>query len=91
MSETVIKNVDFSRASLYNVNLTNANLKESVFATELTSVLAVAFSPDGKVLATGEKDGRVRLWNVITGKELLTLRGHSSGVRSVAWSGDNLT
>jgi predicted NACHT family NTPase len=67
LSETVIKNVDFSRASLYNVNLTNANLKESVFATELTSVLAVAFSPDGKVLATGEKDGRVRLWNVITG------------------------
>ncbi|MFN6219299.1 MAG: pentapeptide repeat-containing protein, partial [Aphanizomenon sp.] len=91
LSETVIKNVDFSRASLYNVNLTNANLKESVFATELTSVLAVAFSPDGKVLATGEKDGRVRLWNVITGKELLTLRGHSSGVISVAWSGDSLT
>ncbi|OBQ20427.1 MAG: hypothetical protein AN488_12830 [Anabaena sp. WA113] len=91
LSETVIKNVDFSRASLYNVNLTNANLKESVFATELTSVLAVAFSPDGKVLATGEKDGRVRLWNVITGKELLTLRGHSSGVNSVAWSGDSLT
>ncbi|QSV66732.1 MAG: NACHT domain-containing protein [Aphanizomenon flos-aquae DEX188] len=91
LSETVIKNVDFSRASLYNVNLTNANLKESVFATELTSVLAVAFSPDGKVLATGEKDGRVRLWNVITGKELLTLRGHSSGVYSVAWSGDSQT
>jgi predicted NACHT family NTPase len=91
LSETVIKNVDFSRASLYNVNLTNANLKESVFATELTSVLAVAFSPDGKVLATGEKDGRVRLWNVITGKELLTLRGHSSAVNSVAWSADSQT
>ena len=91
LSETVIKNVDFSRASLYNVNLTNANLKESVFATELTSVLAVAFSPDGKVLATGEKDGRVRLWNVITGKELLTLRGHSNWVNSVAWSGDSQT
>ena len=90
LSETVIKNVDFSRASLYNVNLTNANLKESVFATELTSVLAVAFSPDGKVLATGEKDGRVRLWNVITGKELLTLRGHSNWVNSVAWNGDTL-
>jgi len=74
LSETAIKNVDFSRASLYNVNLTNANLKESVFATELTSVLAVAFSPDGKVLATGEQDGRVRLWNVITGKELLTFK-----------------
>ena len=91
LSETVIKNVDFSRASLYNVNLTNVNLKESVFATKLTSVLAVAFSPNGKVLATGERDGRVRLWDVITGKELLTLRGHSNWVNSVAWSGDSQT
>ena len=91
LSETVIKNVDFSRASLYNVNLTNVNLKESVFATKLTSVLAVAFSPNGKVLATGERDGRVRLWDVITGKELLTLRGHSNWVNSVAWSEDSQT
>jgi WD40 repeat protein len=91
LSQTLIKNVDFSQASLYNVNLTDANLKESVFATELTSVFAMAFSPDGKVLATGEKDGRVRLWNVITGKELLTLTGHSNWVNSVAWSGDGET
>ncbi|MBE9250242.1 pentapeptide repeat-containing protein [Dolichospermum sp. LEGE 00240] len=91
LSQTVIKNVDFSQASLYNVNLTNANLKESVFATELTSVFAVAFSPDGKVLATGEKDGKVRLWNVITGREFLALTGHSDSVNSVAWSRDGLT
>jgi predicted NACHT family NTPase len=91
LSQAVIKNVDFGKASLYNVNLTDANLKESVFATELTSVYAVAFSPDGKVLDTGEDDGRVRLWNVISGKELLTLTGHSTLVLSVAWSGDGLT
>ncbi|MDM3851460.1 MAG: pentapeptide repeat-containing protein [Aphanizomenon gracile PMC627.10] len=91
LSQTVIKNVDFSQASLYNVNLTNANLKESVFATELTSVFAVAFSPDGKVLATGEEDGKVRLWNVITGREFLALTGHSDSVNSVAWSRDGLT
>ncbi|HLO89138.1 MAG TPA: pentapeptide repeat-containing protein, partial [Nostocaceae cyanobacterium] len=91
LSQTVIKNVDFSQASLYSVNLTDANLKDSVFATDLTSVYTVAFSPDGKVLATGERDSRVRLWNPTSGKELLTLAGHSGSVRSVAWSGDGQT
>jgi WD40 repeat protein len=30
----------------------------------------VAFAPEGKVLATGDKDGTVRLWDVASGKEL---------------------
>ncbi|MBD2205099.1 WD40 repeat domain-containing protein, partial [Calothrix sp. FACHB-168] len=91
LSQTVLPNVDFSSVSLHSVDLTGANLHESVFAKVLTRVLTVAFSPDGKLLATGEEDGRVRLWNAITGKELLTLIGHDSSVNSVAWSGDNLT
>ncbi|MBD2488228.1 WD40 repeat domain-containing protein, partial [Aulosira sp. FACHB-615] len=91
LSQTVLPGVDFSRVSLHSVDLTEANLHESVFARVLTNVFTVAFSPDGKVLATGEADGRVRLWNANTGKELSTFIGHEGGVNSVAWSGDNLT
>ncbi len=37
---------------------------------------SVAFSPDGRTLATGSEDKTARLWEVATGKEIATLRGH---------------
>jgi small GTP-binding protein len=37
---------------------------------------------------SGSDDGTVRLWEVASGRCLRVLEGHSSGVNSVAWSGD---
>ncbi len=49
---------------------------------------SVAFSPDGKRLVSGSGDKTIKLWDTATGKELLTLKGHSSTVFSVAFSPD---
>jgi hypothetical protein len=54
-------------------------------------VTAVAFNRDGKQLATAGFDNLIKLWDVESGSELQTLRGHSNTVTSVVFSPvDNL-
>lgn len=52
-------------------------------------VVSAAFSPNGRVLATGGKDATVILWDLETGKERRRLKGHLGTVRGVAWSGND--
>jgi WD40 repeat protein len=53
-------------------------------------VWALAFSADGKSLASGSQDQTVRVWEVLTGKERLRLDGHAGGVFTVAFAPDGL-
>jgi WD40 repeat protein/tetratricopeptide (TPR) repeat protein len=51
------------------------------------AVFALAFSRDGKTVASGSSgDGSIKLWDVATGQERLTLRGHNSLVLHLAFS-----
>lgn len=55
-------------------------------------VTCVAYSPDGKILATGSREKNIMLWDTNTGLRLRTLLGHSERVNAIAFSpnGDQL-
>ncbi|KAI2637533.1 WD40-repeat-containing domain protein [Xylaria nigripes] len=55
---------------------------------ECKPVNVVAFSPDGKTLASGSSDSTVKAWDVATGARHKTLEGHKHQVKSVAFSPD---
>jgi hypothetical protein len=52
------------------------------------TVEALAFSPDGRTLASGSRDKTVKLWAVSNGQDTATLRGHTGYVSAVAFSPD---
>jgi len=54
-------------------------------------VNSVAYSPDGRTLASGSNDNTIKLWDSASGQLLRTLTGHTNYVQSVAFSADGRT
>ena len=52
------------------------------------NVMSIAFSPDGRTIATGSSDATVKLWDAATGRELKTLAGHTLFVNAIDFSPD---
>ena len=51
-------------------------------------LMTVAYSLDGRILASAGMDGTIRLWDPEDGADLVTLTGHTGGVRRLAFSPD---
>jgi WD40 repeat protein len=87
-SHVTIWQADLRNVKLHNVNFSHANLAKSVFAETLGAIHSVAFSPNGKLLATGDISNEIRVYQVTDGQQLLACRGHTGWIWSVTFSPD---
>lgn len=54
------------------------------------AVLALAFSRDSEMLASGSQDGRIKVWKITTGQCLRKFeKGHNKGITCIQFSRDN--
>lgn len=87
-SRLTVRQAYLQEMNLHRVNFAGADLSQSVFAEALGSILAIAFSPDGRLLAAGDTDFKIHLWDRVTGESKATWQGHEDWIRSVAFSPD---
>ena len=73
-----------------SVTLWNAELGwvQTNFPAHRRAVTGVAFTPDGRTLATGGVEGMAKLWNLATQREIVTLKGHLQSVHALDVSPD---
>ena len=57
-------------------------------AGHLHGISALAFNPNGKMIASAGSDGTIILWNSVTGKQLANLAAHKDSVKALCFSPD---
>ncbi|MGX7672572.1 nSTAND1 domain-containing NTPase [Plantactinospora sp. DSM 117369] len=60
-----------------------------VFAGHTDTVRAIAWSPDGRLIATGSRDRSTRVWDPDSGRTVAEFTGHDAMVEAIAWAPDS--
>jgi WD40 repeat protein len=73
--------------TVYLWNSSTGELKRSLVG-HVSTIYEIAFSPNGRFLATGSRDNTARLWEVETGKPQYKFAGYDGKVHKIAFSPD---
>ncbi|MDB9375788.1 hypothetical protein BDGGKGIB_01532 [Nodularia sphaerocarpa UHCC 0038] len=75
--------------NLHNVNFQNSHFSNAVFKETIAAIFALAFSPDGEILAIGDYCATIQLLNTKTKEKIFTINYQSGHVvRALAFSPD---
>ncbi|MBD1864855.1 MULTISPECIES: NB-ARC domain-containing protein [Trichocoleus] len=76
---------------LHQVNFTECDFTGSVFAQTLSSIVNVGYSPDGRLIASCDSDGRIHLWDAASGQPKLSWQAHNEFAWGLSFSPDGQT
>lgn len=76
---------------LHRVNFAGADLSGSTFARTFSLVVALAFHPDGQLLASGHSTGDIYLWQIDTGQQVACWNACPEAIWTLAFSPDGRT
>jgi WD40 repeat protein len=71
-----------------HIDLLDGKTEKEIFPSDDINVMAMAISPDSKLLATGGSDKIIRLWDMKTAKEVRKIEGHTGAVGFLSFTPD---
>ncbi len=89
LSGLSIRQADLRDLPLHQVNFTQANLTTSLFAESIGDIHKVVVSPDDRLVANACSDGRISIWQMDSGQNVLNIRAHSSYVVGIVFTTDS--
>jgi WD40 repeat protein len=84
-----IRQADLRDVSLAQVNLAKANLATSLFAESIGDIYTVVISPDDRLVANSGSEGKISIWHVETGQNLLSINAHEGHIMGLVFTNDS--
>jgi len=90
-SQLMLRHAYLQGQWLQSVNFQGSQFETSLFTQVIKVSFALAFSPDGKWLVSGDRSGNICVRRVVDGELLLSWQGHCNTIWTLVWSPDGQT